>query len=189
MLASSARSAEETMVPRRRTIATFALIAVVAVLGLSACGSKSSSGTAGGTTASHVSAPKTKFLLHSGLAFGAFHHFIYKPFKAGNLTGGGFLKHKLALAKAGLAGLFAYHEIKLALVDAQSSPLLSRLLSPLTALSTKLQALGAGLKGGSVDSAGIEAANTQAAVTSAASSAAGQPITDATPSASQLAGG
>jgi hypothetical protein len=172
----------------RRTIATVALIAVVAVLGLSACGSKSST-TSNGTTSSQVSAPKTKFLLHSGLAFGAFHHFIYKPYKAGNLTGGGFLKHKLALAKAGLAGLFAYHEVKLALVDAQSSPLLSRLVSPLTALAAKLQSLGTGLKGGSVDTSGIESANTQAAVTSSAASAAGQPITDATPSASQLAGG
>jgi hypothetical protein len=189
MLEAPPRSAEEIRLPaRRRTIATFALIAVFAALGLSACGNKTTTG-ANGTTTTQVSAPKTKFLLHSGLAFGAFHHFIYKPFKAGNLTGGGIFKHKLALVKAGLAGLFAYHEVKLALVDAQSSPLLTRLLSPLTALASKLQGLGTSLKGGSVDTAAIESANTQAALTSAASSAAGAPITDATPSAGQLAGG
>lgn len=176
--------------PVRGRIATLALIVVLA-LGVSACGSSSStSGSAGGgATTTHTSLPKTKFILHAGLAFGAFHHFIYKPYKAGKLTGGGIFSHKLNLVKAGLAGLFAYHEVKLALVDAQSSPLLTKLLSPLTALSNKLQSLGSALKGGSVDGAAIEGANTQAAVTSAASQAAGATITDATPSASQLAGG
>jgi hypothetical protein len=164
-------------------------VLLVLTLGLSACGSSSSTSSTSGSTQGTTSFAKTKFVLHAGLAFGAFHHFIYKPYKAGNLTSGGLLNHKLALVKAGLAGAFAYHEVKLALVDAKSSPLLSRLLSPLTALSNKLQALGTSLKGGSVDTTAIESTNTQAAVTNAASGAAGQPITDATPSVSQLAGG
>jgi hypothetical protein len=176
-------------------ISLLALLAVL-VLGLSACGSttttstsQNNSGTATTTTTQSTSFPKTKFILHAGLAFGAFHHFIYKPYKAGNLTSGGLLNHKFAVVKAGLAGLFAYHEVKLALEDAKSSPLLSRLLSPLTALSDKLQALGTQLKGGTIDKAGIEAANTQVAVTDAASKAAGTVINEATPSAGQLAGG
>jgi hypothetical protein len=161
------------------------------LLGLSGCGSSSSSSSSAGSAATQgtTSFAKTKFVLHAGLAFGAFHRYIYKPLKAGKLTGGGIFSHKLTLAKAGLAGLLAYHELKLALQDAKSSPLLSRLLSPLTALSDKLQALGTKLKGGSVDQAGIEAANTQVGVTSAAAKAAGQPVTEATPSAAQLAGG
>ena len=165
---------------RRGRIVLLTLIAVLA-LGLSGCGSKSSS-SSGGTTPSHVSAPKTKFVLHAGLAFGAFHHFIYKPYKAGKL-------HGFGLVKGGLAGLFAYHEVKLALTDAQSSPLLSRLLSPLTALSNKLQSLGSSLKGGTVDPTAIESTNTDVSVASAASQAAGQPISETTPSASQLASG
>ncbi|MCA1656439.1 MAG: hypothetical protein LC713_01790 [Actinobacteria bacterium] len=173
---------------RRGRTATLALILVLA-LGVSACGSSSSTSSNGTATTEHVSLPKTKFLLHSGLAFGAFHHFIYKPYKAGKLTGGGLFSHKVNLVKAGLAGLFAYHEIKLALVDAQSSPLLMKLLSPLTALSDKLKSLGTALKGGSVDGAAVEATNSQAAVTSSASQAAGAAIKDAIPSASQLAGG
>jgi len=32
--------------------------------------------------------------------------------------------------------LFVYHEVKLALIDAQSSPLLSKLISPLTGLDS-----------------------------------------------------
>jgi hypothetical protein len=178
--------------PRRGRIALVALIAAL-LLGLGGCGSSSSSSGSGSgangsptTTQGHTSFAKTKFVLHAGLAFGAFHHFIYKPYKDGKLSG---FTHKLALLKAGLAGLFAYHEVKLALVDAKSSPLLSKLLSPLTALSDKLQALGTQLKGGSIDQAAIEGANTQVGVADAAARAAGQPVTEATPSAAQLAGG
>ncbi len=169
---------------RRGRFAVLVLMAVV-VLGVSGCGSSSSTSSngAGATTGQeHTNFAKTKFVLHSGLAFGAFHHFIYKPYKAGNL-------HGLGLVKAGLAGLFAYHEVKLALTDAQSSPLLSRLVSPLTALQSKFQSLGTALKGGTVDKTAIESANTQAGVTGAASRAAGQPITDQTPTAGQLASG
>jgi len=109
--------------------------------------------------------------------------------RSGRLTGGGLLNHKLAVVKAGLAGLFAYHEVKLALVDAQSSPLLRTLVSPLTALSSRLSSLGARLKGGNVDPSAIEAANSQVGATNSASRAAGQVINDVTPSAAQLAGG
>jgi hypothetical protein len=34
-----------------------------------------------------VNFDKTKFVLHAGLGFGAFHHFIYAPYKAGTLHG------------------------------------------------------------------------------------------------------
>jgi hypothetical protein len=108
--------------PQRRRIAALSVIVVLGLAGLTACGSSSSSSSgANGSapaTASQggsTSFPKTKFLLHAGLAFGAFHHFIYKPFKAGQLTGGGLFSHKLTKVEAGLAGLFAYHEVKLAL--------------------------------------------------------------------------
>ncbi len=116
---------------RRRPlwVPVIGLLVVMLALAAAGCGSSTSSspsgaagGSSGGTATHHVTLAKTKFVLHAGLAFGAFHHFIYKPFKAGGL-------HGFGLIKAGLAGLFAYHEIKLALLDAQSSPLLSRLLS------------------------------------------------------------
>lgn len=183
--------------PTRALFATLALALVLSLSLLTAgCGSKSSSGSASSSTAAAggaqtqsstaaagTAAPKThfaktKFVFHAGLAFGAFHRYIYKPFKAGALTRGGILSHKKAVLKAGLAGLFAYHELKLALHDAKSSPLLSKLLTPLTSLQAKLQSLGTRLKGGKVDQGSIESANTDASSISAGSSKAGQPIAD-----------
>jgi len=125
---------------------------------------------------------KTKFVLHAGLAFGAFHRYIYKPFKKGGL-------HGFGLAKAALAGVFAYHEIKLALFDAQSSPLLKRLVSPLTALTAGLLALGNKLKGGKSDGKAIESTNSRVSSAAAAARGAGQSVTDIVPTAKQLAAG
>jgi len=53
--------------------------------------------------------------------------------------------------KAGLAALFAYHEAKIAVTDAQSSPLLSKLVAPLTALQRQLSGLSGRLKSGVLD--------------------------------------
>ncbi len=68
--------------------------------------------------------------------------------------------HKLAIVKAGAAVLFVYHEVKLALIDAQSSPLLSKFISPLTGLDSKLSSLRLRLHGGQLDPSGINQANT-----------------------------
>ena len=117
---------------RRSHIGMWMAVAMVAlIIGLAGCGGSSnqSSGSGGsGSGTPHVHFAKTKFVLHAGLAFGAFHRYIYKPFRSGGFTPA--LKHKLAIVKAGAAALFAYHEIKIALVDAQSSATLSKLVSP-----------------------------------------------------------
>lgn len=130
------------------------LVAVIAVAG---CGSSSSTGASSATPTTHVHFAKTKFVLHAGLAFGAFHRYIYKPFRSGGFTP--ISSHKLAIVKAAAAGLFAYHEVKIALVDARSSPTLSKLVSPLTALQARLGSLGRQLHGGSLVPAAITAAN------------------------------
>jgi hypothetical protein len=87
--------------PRPRRFRQFRSCAVVAilVLGLVAggCSSKKASNVSAGSVTTSaaggssnspaagksVRAPKTKFVLHAGLAFGAFHRYLYKPFKAG----------------------------------------------------------------------------------------------------------
>jgi len=130
-----------------------------------------------------------KFVLHAGLAFGAFHHFIYLPFKAGSFTHGNFFSHKKAVLEAALAGLFAYHEMKLAISDVSSSPLLKKLLSPVTALASKLSALGSRLKGGHVDSSSIQAANGEVSKLGSLASGAHAKISESVPSVSQLAHG
>jgi hypothetical protein len=165
--------------PALRAPSIVVLLAACLLVG-SGCGSKSS--TSGASTSTPTTATvhlaKTKFVLHAGLAFGAFHRYIYKPLRNGTLTGGGLLKHKLALVKAGLAGLFAYHELKLALADARASPLLSKLLAPILALQTKLQALAARLRGGHADAAAIGQANSDVSGLNRLAGQAGQPVAD-----------
>ena len=160
-----------------------ALILVVATLALIGCGSSStptSSGAAGTsttTTTPHIAFAKTKFLIHAGLAFGAFHHYIWKPFRSGGFTPP--LHHKAAIVKAGLAALFAYHEVRLALQDAQASPVLSKLVSPLTALQRRMSSLGSELKQGKLDSSGISGANSSVNNIGAQSASSYKPIQDA----------
>jgi len=130
-------------------------------------------GQAAGGKKTHFA--KTKFVLHAGLAFGAFHRYIYKPFRAGKL-GGGLLTNKKAKLKAAAAALFAYHEVKVALKDARSSRILSKALSPLLALQTKLSSMKSGLKRG--DTSQVAGANTDVNGIGAAAKQAGQPIQD-----------
>jgi hypothetical protein len=152
---------------RGRFLLTTALL-VLALLSVSACGSKSSTSSgseAGAGTSSpqttvpakHIRFAKTKFLLHAGLAFGAFHRYIYKPFKAGAFSHP--LQHKLAVLKAAAAALFVVHEVRKASEDAQSSALLRKLFSPLTALGASVAGLTAGLRSGHADAATLGSAN------------------------------
>jgi hypothetical protein len=168
---------------RRRRPALAVLVALVVGSSLLTAGCASSSSTSAAGAASATSTThfaKTKFLLHAGLAFGAFHRYIYKPLKTGAFSGG-LLHHKLATLKAALAAAFAYHEVKLALTDARSSKILSTLLSPLLALQTKFHSIVAGLRSGSVDSSAIQTANSLTGQASAAGAKAGQNIKDLAP--------
>lgn len=161
---------------------------VVLALSVTACGSSksssspsSSSGASLGATTTTTHLAKTKFVLHAGLAFGAFHRWIYKPLKAGELTHP--LSHKLATLKAAAAAVFTYHELKLALAAAQADPTLSHLVAPITALQNKLSGVGSSLKSGTVDASQIEGANGSVGSIHNAATAAGAPITEQTPAA------
>ena len=101
---------------------------------------------------------KTRFLLHSGLAFGAFHRYIYKPFREGKFRSGADGR-RTALVKAALAGAFASHELKVARDDALASDTLRRhLVRPMDALLARLKSLAGSLKGGSFDPGAIAGA-------------------------------
>ena len=158
--------------------------------GTAGCGSKSKSNTSSqGTNAngaatqsatnsaagSQVRFAKTKFVLHAGLAFGAFHRYIYKPFRTGKL-GDGLFKNKAVKIKAALAAAFAYHELRLALNAARGSKILSKALAPLLALQTKLSSMRTALKRG--DTSQVPSANAAVDSASSASKAAGAPIQD-----------
>jgi hypothetical protein len=166
----------------RRSIVRLAVVGCIAAAGVAGCGSSSSSTSAasGGTT--HFA--KTKFILHAGLAFGAFHHFILGPVKAGDLKHP--FSHKLTLIKAGLASLFVYHELKLAATDAKSSKILRVLVSPLTLAAAKLHALKSSLTSGSANPQVVTNLNSSLGQIGRQAAAAGQPISDSVPSVAQL---
>ena len=106
-------------------------------------------------TVPEVHFAKTKFVLHSGLAFGAFHRYIYKPFKEGKFRSGASGRRR-TFVKAGLAGAFAYHELKVARKDALASNTLRRHLVPLLdTLTSKFNLITMALKGGSLGSGAV----------------------------------
>jgi hypothetical protein len=96
-----------------------------------------------------TAAATAKFLLHAGLAYYVFDHYIWKPYKAGDLHG---FTHKLTIIKAGLAALFVYHEAKLMITDVKGSKVLSFLATPITALVAKLSSLKSDVTGGHFNS-------------------------------------
>lgn len=51
---------------------------------------------------------KTRVVAHLAVAFGVFHRWVYKPFKAGDLS----IHHPVTLVKAGASLLFAEHEVR-----------------------------------------------------------------------------
>lgn len=129
---------------------------LTAALVLAGCGGGSTSTTtnaAGKVVVScHIAFAKSKFVLHTGLALGAFHRYIYKPYRAGAFKKG-TPGQKKALVKAGASALFAVHELKVADRDARcDGPALRKLAQPLSsalsALSSLRTALTAGNLGG-----------------------------------------
>jgi len=98
---------------------------------------------------------KTKFITHAALGFGAFHRYIYKPYRSGTFRSGAHGRLE-AFIKAALGALFIKREIRLAAAAAQNSPALCKLvLSPLRTVSETVQAGVDKLKGG--DASGIGA--------------------------------
>lgn len=172
--------------------ATIALTCVLAVA-LVGCGpsSNSASTTTGSnsTACQHVgsvSFDKTKFLLHAGLAFGAFHHWIYHPFRTGSFRSG-TRGRVAALVKAGLAGAFTVHELKLVKQDAESSPTLCHLVAPLDAASAALGGMQGNIRNGSVSQRDLDNVNGKLTSAQQTASRDGYQITDQTPSDAQLA--
>lgn len=141
-------------------------------------------GTSADTQAEDTSCPtsnttafaKTKFVAHSGLAFGAFHRWIYKPMKAGTFKKGA--KGRItAFVKGGLAALFVKREVRLALADAKANPTLCKSISvPLGKLGDTVQSAFDKLKGG--DNSGVDGLNSLISQTESTSAKDGVQITE-----------
>ena len=138
-----------------------ALLAVLSIALATGCGNATKEVTSTGSggqvtteTVPDVKFAKTKFVLHTGLAFGAFHRYILKPYQAGSFKKGA-PKRKRSLVKAGAAGLFAVRELKLARNAALSDDKLRPLAEKVSGLSDKLGGLASAFQGGSFNPAAI----------------------------------
>jgi len=83
---------------------------------------------------------KTRVILHLAIAFGVFHHWVYKPWKSANLS----IHHPIYLIKAGAALLFAVHEVKVSydITGKSNSGTLKALHGVLGAVVTKFTSVG-----------------------------------------------
>lgn len=95
-----------------------------------------------------TAAAVAKFLLHAGIAYYVFDHYIWQPFKAGHLHG---FTHAFTIAKAVLAAAFVYHEVKLMAGDVKKSKLLTFLATPITLVVSKLESLKSAITGGNLN--------------------------------------
>jgi hypothetical protein len=121
---------------------------------------------------------KTRFVADAGIAFGAFHRWIYKPYKAGSFQTEASGRTK-ALVKAGVAGAFAVYRLNAARKMVDASPLLCKTLkAPLAALSASLGALAGRLKSGNFHPSEIDSVNGQVEGARQEAGRTGTPITD-----------
>lgn len=100
---------------------------------------------------------KTRFVAHLGIAYFVFHHWVMNPYQEGKFTAGA--PHRTAsLVKAGVAMLFAVHEVKVSEKIAHNSkdPLLQKLDGAIGGLGTSFAAVGTKLKSGHFDPKDVE---------------------------------
>lgn len=139
------------------------VIAVVALLGLAAgCGDKTvtstdSEGQQVTQTVPDIHFAKTKFVLHGGLAYGAFQRYIYKPFKAGAFAAEASGRKK-ALVKAGLAGTFVASQLRAMYRDALSDDDLRPIANKITTVLESIPGLVSSLNSAKIDAAGLASA-------------------------------
>ena len=148
--------------------------------GSSSSGSSSASGVPtdanGCPTSNTKTLAKTKFALHTGLAVGTFHRYIYKPYKAGQFQKGA-QGRVAAFVKAGATALFAKREIRLASEDVKASPALCKVLAaPLRKLSDSFSTIADKIKTG--DTSGIDGAQGLIATVTGQAAKNGSPITE-----------
>ncbi|MGM0351646.1 MULTISPECIES: hypothetical protein [Streptomyces] len=129
---------------------------------------------------------KTRFVANAGLAAGATYEWIYKPWKAGKFKKGAHGR-RLALVKAGVAGLFTYNRLKAAERNAKGDPLLSKALAPLSKSIENLKDLPAKLRHG--DTGAASDFNDVINNVKDAGKGAGAPVQNKIPSPSDLRSG
>lgn len=119
---------------------------------------------------------KTEFAAHAGLAFGAFHRYLWKPYRAGTF-GRGASGRVTAFVKGGLAALFVKREVRLADEDVKADPTLCRAIAaPLAAIGNDVTSAVDGLKSG--DARGVNGVDSAISSVESSSGTQGTPITE-----------
>ena len=138
-----------------------ALALLPATLGLSACGDKTkvvtstnAEGQVVTRTVPDVKFAKARFVLHTGLAIGAFKKWIYDPWKAGTFSQGAPGRKK-AIAKAAIAGAFTLSQLKEARDAALSDDQLRGLGDKLSSTIGLVTAFIPGVDNGKINAAQI----------------------------------
>jgi hypothetical protein len=103
---------------------------------------------------------KTRFLLHAGMGYYAFHHFVWARYKNGGFSASD-PHRKSNIVKAVIALAFAYHEFKVAyrIANNSNSKTLHALIAPLNRLGSSVNTVATRLKGGQYSDADIESLN------------------------------
>jgi hypothetical protein len=131
------------------------------VLAASGCGGDTKTvtvtneaGQATTRTVPDVKFAKTQFVLHTGLAIGAFRRYIYKPSRAGAFAPGAEGR-TVALAKAAAAGAFTANEVRLARNAALSDDTLRGVGDKLGVVGDQLKRFVPGLEDGKIDAGDV----------------------------------
>jgi hypothetical protein len=95
------------------------MIVLCSVIFVAGCGGSSSSSSSSSSTQHCGLIKKTKIALHLGVAYVAFHRYLYKPWRAG-LFAKGTPHRKTRIVKAVVATLVGVHEAKVAVRQLQA---------------------------------------------------------------------
>jgi hypothetical protein len=95
--------------------------------------------------------PKTRLLADLGLAYGAFHRYLYNPYKAGSFSKGASGRTK-AIVKAGLATAAIVKLLSNASKNAAADPTLCKFVPNIDNIKTSLSGMGGKVKGGTATS-------------------------------------
>ena len=125
--------------------------------------SRTASSIASPSTASCASAgtrkiPKTRLLADLALTYGAFHRYLYKPYKAGAFHKGANGRTK-AIIKAGLATAVIVKLLSNAKENAAADPTLCKYVPSMDNIKASLSNLADKIKGGSATSSDADSTN------------------------------
>ncbi|MBV9439385.1 MAG: hypothetical protein JOZ24_05270 [Candidatus Eremiobacteraeota bacterium] len=122
---------------------------------------------------------KSRFALHLGIAYFAFHRWVLKPYKTHAFDNGA--PHRTAtIVKGGVALLFAVHEVRVAskIAHLSKDPLLQKIAGGVDQLGASFGTVGQRLKGGQFSPDDVSALDGATTSLGSAAAGAGAPIKD-----------